>query len=316
MTAKSQEGTTLLPTRHKDGILQQQLQQDEDHLSRQFALQEAKKLIQLAIPTVAIQMGAVLPPLLITSFIGRTYGSVHLDGFLLASLTGNLFTLSLLQGLFSAADTLSPQAFGANNEREVGLIAMRGFLGSLMVMIPINVVLVTHMGPILEFVGIDPEVSHYAWQWYRIYAVSLPFYALFQVTWKFLSAQSVMLPCVVAVGVSSVVVLPVALVVWTYLLGYFGAAWALVTFQATEAVLLLGFVWWKQPHRPETWPGLACWRDALEKRRFWSYIVSWGVLNRVNLVLGLILSLRSIRYSEQVAFWRARNGYTGNYCHS
>lgn len=269
MNVNQDSEVTLLPCRDKDAISLQ-----EEHLSRQLALQETRNLINLAIPTVTIQMGAVLPPLLLTSFIGRTYGSVYLDGFLLASLTGNLFTLSLLQGLFSAADTLSPQAFGANNEREVGLLAMRGLLGSLMVMVPINAVLVIHMGPILDYVGIDPEVSHYAWRWYRIYVLSLPFYALFQVTWKFLSAQGVLLPCVVAVGVSSVVVLPVALVVWTHFAGYFGAAWALVTFQATEAILLLTYVWWKQPHRPETWPGLAYWRDALEKRRFLSYIVS------------------------------------------
>ncbi|GAX10697.1 multidrug resistance protein, MATE family [Fistulifera solaris] len=245
---------------------------EEEHISRQLALEETKNLIQLAVPTVGIQIGAVVPPLLLTSYIGRTYGSVRLDGFLLASLTGNLFTLALLQGLFSASDTLSPQAFGANNEREVGLLAMRGFLGSMMVMIPVNAVLVTHMGPILEFVGIDPEVSHNAWQWYRIYILSLPFYALFQVTWKFLSAQSVLFPCVVAVGVSSLLVLPVALVVWTHFCGYLGTAWALVTYQVIEPLLLLLYIWWKQPHRPETWPGLASWNEALEERRFWSYI--------------------------------------------
>lgn len=261
----------LLSPRDKDDV-------HEEHLSRQLALQEARKLIDLTIPTVAIQLGAVLPPFLLTSYIGRTYGSVYLDAFILANLTGNLFTLSLLQGLFSAADTLSPQAFGANNEREVGLIAMRGFFASLMVMIPINLVLVCHMGPVLEYLGIDPEVSHHAWQWYRIYVVSLPFYALFQVTWKFLSAQSVLRPCVVAVGVSSVLVLPLALLFWTQWEGFLGAAWALVTFQVAEALLLVVYVWWKQPHRPETWPGLACWRDALEKKRFWSYIVSHVLL--------------------------------------
>jgi MATE family multidrug resistance protein len=260
---------TSLTTRHNNDKFR-----EEQHISRQLALEEAQNLIHLAVPTVGIQIGAVVPPLLLTSFIGRTYGSVYLDGFLLASLTGNLFTLALLQGLFSASDTLSPQAFGANNEREVGLLAMRGFLGSMMVMIPINAVLVTHMGHILEYVGIDQEVSHDAWQWYRIYIISLPFYALFQVTWKFLSAQNVLFPCVVAVGVSSLLVLPIALLVWTHFCGYLGTAWALVTYQVTEPILLLMYIWWKQPHKPETWPGLASWKDALEERRFWSYIVS------------------------------------------
>ena len=83
-------------------------------------------LIELAIPTVIIKVTSVMPEVLLASYIGLQFGKLYLDSFMLAILTGNLCTLTLLQGIFSASDTLSPQAFGANNYNEVGLIAIRG----------------------------------------------------------------------------------------------------------------------------------------------------------------------------------------------
>jgi Na+-driven multidrug efflux pump len=92
---------------------------------------EARLLFELAVPTIFVQLGFVVPLFSIASYVGINYGYIYLDGMTLASLTGNLCTLALLQGLYSASDTLSPEAFGAGNSREVGLLAMRGFLGSM-----------------------------------------------------------------------------------------------------------------------------------------------------------------------------------------
>jgi MATE family multidrug resistance protein len=247
--------------------------EDVDHLSRKSALKEAKLLLQLAIPTVTIQLGSVLPQFLVASYVGRYFGSVYLDGFTLASLTGNLFTLSFLTGIFSASDTLSPQAFGANNEREVGLLAMRGYIGSIIVMLPINLVLVCYMDRIMHSFGIDAEVSHHAWRWYQIYACCLPFYAFYQATWKFLSAQSVLMPCVVTVCLSSFVVLPIALVIWPQVTGYLGTSLAIVTFQVFEALSLVAYLWLWKPYSKATWPGFGAWREALERKKFFAYMV-------------------------------------------
>jgi Na+-driven multidrug efflux pump len=95
------------------------------------AWMEARLLLELAVPTIFVQLGFVVPLFSIASYVGINYGYIYLDGMTLASLTGNLCTLALLQGLYSASDTLSPEAFGAGNSREVGLLAMRGFLGSM-----------------------------------------------------------------------------------------------------------------------------------------------------------------------------------------
>lgn len=181
-------------------------------------------VFHLLIPTTIIQLGATFPSFFTASYIGRNLGVVSLDGFTLAILTGNLFTLSLMQGLFSASDTLSPQAFGAGNKAEVGLLAIRGYVGCLAVTVPIVVLLAFGMDRLLVAVGEDPEVADLAWHWYQIYALSLPFYALYNVTWKFLSAQNVMMPLTVCVLLSCGMVLPLALTTLGSWLGYWGTA--------------------------------------------------------------------------------------------
>ena len=83
---------------------------------------ETKRLTVLSIPTIIIQSGLFLPQLLTASYVGTTLGVEYLDEFTLGNLTASLMTLSVLQGLFTANDTLNPQAFGAGNYREVGLL--------------------------------------------------------------------------------------------------------------------------------------------------------------------------------------------------
>lgn len=244
-------------------------------VTKQSLWTETRLLLELAVPTVIIQLGFTFPPFFCASYVGINYGYIYLDGMTLASLTGNLCTLALLQGLYSASDTLSPQAFGAGNARQVGLLAMRGFLASMFVIIPMNVALFFYMKPIMINIGEDQEASTIAWHWYRIYALTLPFYALYMVTWKFLSAQNVMMPLVVVVVLSCAIVLPFCLHFFPIWFGFLGTAWAIFTFQAFEAVFLIFLLWWKQPYIPETWPGLSAstWREALQWKACCEYMV-------------------------------------------
>lgn len=232
------------------------------------AWKEARLLVNLAVPTVLVQLGATVPPAMTASYIGRHLGAVYLDGFTLASLTGNLFTLSLLSGLFSASDTLSPQAFGAGNYKEVGLLAIRGFVASLLLIIPINLVLALNMKNILIWVGEDEVTSALAAQWYRIYMCGLPFYAFYNVTWKFLSAQEIMTPLIVVLIATCGIVLPVALDRLVPLLGFIGSAFAILIYQASQAGFLLLYLIYWQPHNRMTWPGLKFWREALAWHQF------------------------------------------------
>jgi MATE family multidrug resistance protein len=257
------------------------------------AWKETQLLLNLAIPTVVIQLGGVLPNFLVASYVGRNFGAVYLDGFTLASLMGNLCNLSLLQGLYSSSDTLGPQAFGAGNNKEVGLLAMRGFIASLVILAPINLVLFFCFSQIMVSLGEDVEASKAAHQWYQIYACGLPFYALYMVAWKFLSAQEIMQPLVVVCIVCLAIVLPLSLEFFTNWLGFLGSAWAIFVFQVAEAVLLIGYLLWKRPHTPGTWPGLHQWREALQwvplKRYF--YLGMGGMLATSEWIYWEFLSL-------------------------
>lgn len=240
--------------------------------TRSTARTEARLLANLAVQTVLVQLGATVPPAMTASYIGRHLGAVYLDGFTLSSLTGNLLTLSLLQGLYSASDTLSPQAFGAGNYKEVGLVAMRGYVASLLLIIPINLVLSMYMRDILIWVGEDEVTSTLAAQWYRVYMWALPFYALYNVTWKFLSAQEIMTPLLVVMVGTCGIILPLTLDRLVPLLGFIGSAFAILIYQASQAGLLLLYLAYKRPHNHMTWPGLHLWREALAWKPFQTYL--------------------------------------------
>lgn len=235
---------------------------------------ELQAVLHLALPTITIQMGAVLPAFLTASYVGRNFSVQYLDGFTLASLTVNLFTLSLLQGLYSASDTLSPQAYGAGNAAEVGHLALRGYVGSMLVTVPSMVLLAFVMNRVLIRIGEDEEAATHAWHYYQVYAVSLPFYALYQVTWKFLSAQNVMAPLVVCAMVSCCVVLPVALWVLGPMFGFLGTAAAIVIYQVFLSTSLIAYLWYFQPHDPATWPG---WKQGMKNALQWEPFCAYMV---------------------------------------
>jgi MATE family multidrug resistance protein len=219
--------------------------------------------LELAVPTTLLNLGFVISPLLTASYVGRKFGPTFLSGFTLASLTGNLCTFSLMAGLFSAADTLGPQSFGTGDKREVGLIAIRGFVFACCILLPINVVLVLYLKDILVALGQNQDAATHASDWYRIFVWSLPFCVAYNSIWKFLSAQHIMRPMIYVSLLSCGVILPLGLELLTEAHGFLGSAMAYVTFQASQALLLIIYLCWKKPYVEGTWPGLGCWREAV-----------------------------------------------------
>lgn len=265
--------------------------------------QEIRLFLELAIPSTLISAGTNIAPLLIASYIGRRFGVEYLSGYTLANLTGNLCTFSILSGLFSASDTLGPQAFGISNYREVGLLAVRGFVVALAILFPINVVLYFYQEQILLSLGQDPEAALHAAKWYKIFIFSLPFAVLYNCIWKFLSAQHIMGPPTVISLLSCCVILPVGLEILTDRMGFMGSAYAYLNFQFWQAILLLGYLCWKRPHVAETWPasstGCDLWRDAiLNKEAVWEFVhlglggifaqSEWLFWEALGLVVGLL----------------------------
>ena len=257
---------------------QQQQQQDQDnnhdHRHKNISMitldptlltprtdwnKEIYLLLSLAVPTIIIQLGVVLPNFIIASQVGRLYGSIYLDGFTVANLMGNLCNLSLLQGVYTASDTLGPQAYTAKNYREVGLLSIRGAIVSIVVLLPINIILVGYFQRIMMTIFHQPneEVAYHGQQYYRAFVFALPFYVLYNVTWKFLSSQEVMRPLLVVCLFCCCIVLPVGIYAFLHWFGFIGSALSIVLFQSCQSLLLLLYIKLYHPHTAGTWPGLS-----------------------------------------------------------
>ena len=246
------------------------------HWNRTRRIQQEACLLlwDLALPTFVVQIGSVLPNCVCASYVGRSFGPTYLSGFTLAVLLGNLFQLSLLQGFYTAADTLSPQAFAAGNLVQVGYIAIRGYVASIVIVIlPLNAILLWKFTSWMLWMGEDPQVATVANQWYRIYVWALPFYALFNVTWKFLSAQAILRPLLYVSAISCLFILPVSMEILTKLAGFGGSAGAIVIFQSSQAVLLIAYLYWKQPYTPGTWPTTICWKNIFQWEQVRTYLL-------------------------------------------
>ena len=212
---------------------------------------ETKRMCDLAVPTIIVFLGLFTPQALTAAFIGRKLGVQYLDGFSLANLMSNLLAFSVLKGLFLANDTLMPQAFGAGNYKEVGLLAIRGYIVGLLFMMPIFVVLFLYMHPILLFLGQSPLPASLAAQFFRVYVLVFPFYILYVMMWKFLTAQEIMRPLMVVQLIACGMILPLTLTCFVEWYGYIGGAWALVVYNVAQAVLLLGYILTTSPSHLE-----------------------------------------------------------------
>jgi multidrug resistance protein, MATE family len=289
----------------------------KDEASIESRMHEMLLLFRLAIPTFIVQLGSVTPGFLVASYIGRTYPSeVYLDGYTIASVTTNLCILSLLQGLYSAADTLSPQAYGAGSHNQVGYIAVRGYIASMIVIVPIVLFLLLYMKQMLLWFGQDSVSVSLAYEWFRIYAMALPFYSLYQVTIKFLSAQSQMQPLLHCCILSTCIILPSLLFVFGSMLGFIGTAIALVLYHVFNSMSLIVYLYYYQPHDPLTWPGLhECVQHAIEWKPFISYMVRLYAKNNQSklsdsLANALVRKL-IFRLSAPEEYWQRQNGHTG-----
>ena len=222
---------------------------------------ETKRLTVLSIPTIIIQSGLFLPQLLTASYVGTTLGVEYLDEFTLGNLTASLMTLSVLQGLFTAK-ILRPLELGTT-EKSVCWLAIRGFV----------VCMIYHSSEqrhsfsfswiaCWSFVKQNPITSELATRYYRVLMLGLPFYVLYGMQWKFLAAQEIMKPLLIATIIPCAL-MPVLLRVCVARFGFLGAPLSLTIFPAIQALLLLLYLVVLKPHHPETWPGLKI-QEALQ----------------------------------------------------
>lgn len=236
-------------------------------------LHEIKLLVNIGLPTSLVQLFVYFVFTQAASSVGLLLGTVDLASFSLASLTGNLFCLSIIIGGLSASDTLMPRAFGLEHYKEVGLLAIRGFLACSLVLSPFVIIICFSMEPVFVSLGQDPEVSKLASEWLKIYILGVPFVLLFRDLQRFLASQNIVFPMVVGSFVGGIVAAPLIIGKSVKLMGFKGSIVAIVIIQIVTVVVSLLYLWIKRPHHPQTWPGFsALWTDSIKIGPLLSYL--------------------------------------------
>ncbi|KAL3830837.1 hypothetical protein ACJIZ3_019639 [Penstemon smallii] len=156
---------------------------------------EMKKLGYLAGPMVAVTLSHYLLQVISLMMVG------HLDELSLSS-TAIAISLagvtgwSLLMGMASALETLSGQAFGAQQYEKLGTQTYTAIFSLNIVCIPLSILWI-YMGNFLKFIGQDPEISHEAGKFTMWLVPALFAYATLQPLIRYYQMQSLILPMLV-----------------------------------------------------------------------------------------------------------------------
>nr|QBM79492.1 MATE62 [Rehmannia glutinosa] len=153
---------------------------------------EMKRLGYLAGPMVAVTLSQFLLqviPLMMVGHLSELSLSSAAIAMSLAGVTG----FDLLLGMASALETLSGQAYGAQQYKKLGTQTYTAIFSLTILSIPLSFLWI-YMGHFLIFFGQDPQISHEAGKFTMWLAPSLFGYAILQPLIKYFQMQSLILP--------------------------------------------------------------------------------------------------------------------------
>ncbi|KAL2518956.1 MATE efflux family protein [Abeliophyllum distichum] len=158
--------------------------------------EEMKKLGYLAGPMVAVTLSQYLLQVISVMMVG------HLDELSLSS-TAIAISLcgvtgfSFLLGMASALETLSGQAYGAQQYKKIGTQTYTAIFSLIIVCIPLSVLWI-FLGKVLVFVGQDPQISQEAGKFTLWLVPALFGYATLQPLIRYFQMQSMILPMLIS----------------------------------------------------------------------------------------------------------------------
>ena len=203
--------------------------------------EEVPLMLRLSAPSVVITVFSFLIWFL-NALYAAQLGVTELAAVSLGGLTQNLCGFSIVIGLLGAVDTLAPQAVGAQNFEEVGLLVQLGLIASALAY-PLMVLMWLNAGPLLLAAGQPPEVSELAARYLRIAIVGMPARILYELARKFLNAQRIVaMPFLLVVPLVCGVIHPLLLEYCVAELGFDGIAVASVTSLWLMALLCLAYI--------------------------------------------------------------------------
>lgn len=250
--------------------------------------ENTSQLIQIASPTVIVQLFNWLIVTETAAVVGRHLGNTELAAFSLATMTGNISCLAIILGTMSASDTLSPRAFGSGNYAEVGRLAVRAFLLCLIALVPSLIAICCYIEPILLAMGQDEVVVELIPSWMYFYAASVPFILLHRVVQRFLTCQGIVMPMMRVNAIVALIIHPLNLYFFVPQYGFVGSAIAWVLTRALQVLVLILLLCVERPHHPETWPALA---ELLSSGQYWKDVLRFqDVVEFIRLSIGGIMT--------------------------
>jgi multidrug resistance protein, MATE family len=241
---------------------------------RFHVIQEAKKLINISLPTIIVQFSVYFIYPQTASIVGRKLGTEELAGFSLGSLSGNMICLAVIIGVLSAANTCMPREFGRKRYEQVGIIAIQSFLVCSMILIFPMIVLMTCMDGIFTQLGQDPIALQLAVKWLRIYVMGVPFVLLIRVLQCFLACQNLVWPMAYGCAFGCLVIHPIFLRFFIPYFGFLGSSMAIVATQLFQVGSLFLYLYFQPVYQRETWNGLSLHaiRESIQPERIVKFL--------------------------------------------
>ncbi|XP_004299024.1 PREDICTED: MATE efflux family protein 9-like [Fragaria vesca subsp. vesca] len=204
-------------------------------------VREVKRLGYIAGPMVAVNLSQYFLQIVSIMMVGHL-GQLSLSSTAIAISFCAVSGFSLIFGMACALETLSGQAYGAQQYRQLGLHISTAIFSLMLVCLPLSLVWI-YMEKILVLLGQDPLISHEAGRFARMLLPALFAYAALQPLCKYLQTQSLIVPLLLS---SCACVCFHILVCWLLVfksgLGNLGAALAIGMSYWLNVVLLVLYV--------------------------------------------------------------------------
>ncbi|KAL6193329.1 hypothetical protein ACLB2K_034413 [Fragaria x ananassa] len=175
-------------------LLPRDKEEEEEQRKESWGLffEEVKRLGCLAGPMVAVLLSQYMVQVVSMMMVGHL-GELALSSTALSISFSGVTGFSLLLGMASALETLSGQAYGAEQYEKVGLQTYTAIVSLTVVCLPLSLIWI-YIDDILMFMGQDPEISREAGKFTLWLLPALFSYATLQPLNRYFQTQSLIIP--------------------------------------------------------------------------------------------------------------------------
>ncbi|KAL9229257.1 hypothetical protein vseg_004743 [Gypsophila vaccaria] len=178
----------------EEGLLGQRKESEERGRWRVVG-EEMKRVSSIAGPMAGVVMLQYMLQVVSQMMAGHL-GPLYLSSTAIAISISTVTGFSFLFGMASALETLSGQAYGAQQYRKLGTQTYTAVVSLTLVCIPISILWI-NMGRVLTFLGQDPTISYEAGKFSTCLVPALFAVAILQPLVRYFQVQSLVLPMLV-----------------------------------------------------------------------------------------------------------------------